>query len=109
MSTAVAAMLLATSCQNEEIINQQESNYFRLEVQKGGSSRTAIASDGSVTWTKGDNLFVYGENGTYGTLMLDDKDAGSESGTFNGFVYGNIKDLKYVAYGDGVKKVGDKV
>lgn len=109
MSTAVAAMLLATSCQNEEIINQQESNYFRLEVQKGGSSRTAIASDGSVTWSKGDKLFVYGENGTYGTLMLDDKDAGSESGTFNGFVYGNIKDLKYVAYGDGVKKVGDEV
>lgn len=109
MGTAVAAMLLATSCQNEEIINQQESNLFRLEVQKGGSSRTAIASNGSVTWSKGDKLFVYGENGTYGTLMLDDEDAGSESGTFNGFVYGNIKDLKYVAYGDGVKKVGDKV
>lgn len=109
MSTAVAAMLLATSCQNEEIINQQESNLFRLEVQKGGSSRTAIASNGSVTWSKGDKLFVYGENGTYGTLTLDDEDAGSESGTFTGFVKGNIKDLKYVAYGNGVKKVGDEV
>ena len=109
MSTAVAAMLLATSCQNEEIINQQESNLFRLEVQKGGSSRTAIASNGSVTWSKGDKLFVYGENGTYGILTLDDADAGSESGTFTGFVKGNINDLKYVAYGDGVKKVGDDV
>ena len=104
ISTAVTAMLLATSCQSEEIINQQESNFFRLEVQKGKGSRTAIASNGSVTWSKGDKLFVYGEHGTHGTLMLDEKDAGSENGTFTGFVYGNIKDLKYVAYGSGVKQ-----
>ena len=108
MSAAVCA-LLATSCQNEELIGSQESNFFRLEVEKGEESRTAIANDGSVTWSEGDKLFVYGDNGAYGTLSLDKEDAGKSNGTFTGYVYGKINDLRYVAYGNDVKKSGNAV
>ena len=78
LSAAVCA-LLATSCQNEELINSQESNFFRLEVEKGNGSRTAIANDGTVTWSEGDKLFVYGNNGAHGTLKLDKEDVGETS------------------------------
>lgn len=108
ISAAVCA-LLATSCQNEELVSSQESNFFRLEVEKGNGSRTAIANDGSVTWSEGDKLFVYGDNGAYGTLSLDKEDVGTSNGTFTGYVYGKIKDLKYVAYGNGVQKSGNDV
>ena len=102
-------MLFATSCQNEEIIGQQESNMFRLEVQKMGNSRTAIADDGTVTWSEGDKLFVYGDNGAAGTLFLEKEDVGSTNGTFIGFVKGDLKDLKYVAYGDGLTQTKEGV
>lgn len=102
-------MLFATSCQNEEIIGQQESNMFRLEVQKMGNSRKAIADDGTVTWSEGDKLFVYGDNGAAGTLFLEKEDVGSISGTFIGFVKNDLKDLKYVAYGDGLTQTKEGV
>ena len=110
------SLLMATSCQNEEIVSEtseiQSSNYT-LNVSSLVKSRTYVEdveengiTKGQVLWSKGDKLYVYGQ-GVSGVLTLDDEDAGQTEGDFSGFVFGNPQNLKWAVFGDDVKFTND--
>ena len=48
MSAAVCAMLLGTSCQNEEIVKQVTTEEFTLKLDMGANSRTMMSENGPV-------------------------------------------------------------
>ena len=97
-----ASLLMASSCQNEEIITGEKQGNYSLTVSSLVDSRTYVKDDGTVVWSKGDKLYVYGNN-VSGVLTLDDNDAGETEGTFSGFVFGNPDNLKWAVFGDNVK------
>lgn len=97
-----ASLLIASSCQNEEIITGEKQGNYSLTVSSMVDSRTYVADDGKVLWSVGDKLYVYGNN-VSGVLTLDADDAGKDEGTFSGFVFGNPDNLKWAVFGDEVK------
>lgn len=105
---AMMAMVFATACQNDEIVEQSQyndSNELTIQVTKDIDSRIAMTKDGPV-WSAGDKLFVYGGK-SQGWLTLVDG-AGSGTATFSGLISGKVSDLKYVVFGD-VERNGNNV
>ena len=97
-----ASLLMASSCQNEEIITGEKQGNYSLKVSSMVDSRTYVADNGQVLWSEGDKLYVYGNN-VSGVLTLNAADAGKDEGTFSGFVFGNPENLKWAVFGDEVK------
>ena len=95
MSTAIAAIFLATSCQNEEIISSQSTGNVTVNASTMVESRTYVQGQ-TVYWSEGDKLFAFGGE-VSGTLTLQGK-GGSTNGTFSGFVSGNPDNLKGIVY-----------
>ena len=95
----VASLLMVSSCQNEEIVQNQsaQGQAFTLTASKGMGSRTAI--DGNQTvWSEGDKIYVSSRDGKVtGVLTLTDG-ADDVTGTFSGFVFGNPNQLAYSVY-----------
>jgi len=103
----LVSLLMATGCQNEEIVsNGQQKGNYSLTVNRTVDSRTYVKDDGTVVWSKGDKMYVYGE-GVSGVLTLNDADADKTTGTFTGFVFGNPDNLKWAVFGDEVKGTAD--
>lgn len=102
----LASLLTATSCQNEEIVsNEQQNGNYSLTVSSLVDSRTYVNDEGKVLWSEGDKMYVYGTN-VSGVLTLSDG-ANSDKGTFTGFVFGNPDNLKWAVFGDEVKGTAD--
>jgi len=96
----LASLLAATGCQNEEIVqsNGAQGQAFTLVASKGIQSRTELKGDQTV-WSVGDKIYVSSKDGNVtGVLTLDPEDAGSTSGTFTGFVFGDPAKLAYSVY-----------
>ncbi|WP_418698954.1 fimbrillin family protein [Bacteroides sp.] len=103
ISALLCAVALATSCSNEEIVeNGTAVDGFTLVATTGADTRTTVDDDYKVTWTTGDAFYVFGNNTkdkTYssrGTLTL--KGAGGATGTFEGTVIGTVSKLQYAVY-----------
>lgn len=95
----VASLLMASSCQNEEVVQNQsaQGQAFTLTASKGMGSRTAIDGDKTV-WSEGDKIYVSSKDGKVtGVLTLTDG-ADDVTGTFSGFVFGNPNQLAYSVY-----------
>jgi len=94
-----ASLLMASSCQNEEVVQNQsaQGQAFTLTASKGMGSRTAIDGDKTV-WSEGDKIYVSSKDGKVtGVLTLTDG-ADDVTGTFSGFVFGNPNQLAYSVY-----------
>lgn len=95
----VASLLMASGCQNEEIIETPSAGGQRISLTVGreGGSRTALEGDQAV-WSKGDKIYVSSKDGkTTGVLTLQGE-GGDATGTFSGFVFGNPANLAYSVY-----------
>lgn len=104
----LASLLTATSCQNEEIVsNEQQNGNYSLTVSSLVDSRTYVNDEGKVLWSEGDKMYVYGTN-VSGVLTLSDG-ANSDKGTFTGFVFGNPDNLKWAVFGDDIKATANGV
>ena len=109
MMTGVAAitMMFATACSNEEIVKVDDSQeVFTVTATKGIDSRLEM-KDGSLVWSDGDKLYVFGE-GVDGFLTLI-SGAGTKTGTFVGRISGSAANLTNAVFGDDVKVEGGKV
>ena len=103
VSALLCAVALATSCSNEEIVeNGTAVDGFTLVATTGADTRTTVDDDYKVTWTTGDAFYVFGNKtgdkkyASRGTLTL--KDAGEATGTFEGTVIGTVSKLQYAVY-----------
>ena len=105
-SMAAAALLLnVTSCQNEDIVLQQQEETtgqeFTLQATYGASTRTTLEGNGTgydTKWSAGDQIFVTDGNGfVSGVLTLETGD-GQSTGTFKGYVSGNPGALRYAIF-----------
>ncbi len=103
VSALLCAVALATSCSNEEIVeNGTAVDGFTLVATTGADTRTSVDDSYKVTWTTGDAFYVFGNktgDKTYssrGTLTL--KGAGGATGTFEGTVKGTVSKLQYAVY-----------
>ena len=103
---AAAALLLnVTSCQNEDIVLQQQEETtgqeFTLQATYGASTRTTLEGNGTgydTKWSAGDQIFVTDGNGfVSGVLTLETGD-GQSTGTFKGYVSGNPGALRYAIF-----------
>lgn len=98
---AAVLATLATGCQNEEIISQPsgEGQLFTLEIGKDVDSRTTIGENKATLWSKGDKIYVSGNNGTINGYMTLIKGDGSSTATFSGLIFGGSPaDLDYVVF-----------
>lgn len=95
----VASLLMVSSCQNEEIVQNQsaQGQAFTLTASKGMGSRTAI--DGNKTvWSEGDKIYVSSKDGKVTGVLTLTEGADDVTGTFSGFVFGNPNQLAYSVY-----------
>ena len=88
LSAAVFA-IFATGCQNEIIENQSNENgeLFSLEVVKGMSSRTELVGT-DTNWSKGDKIYVSGDDGNVAGVLTLEGNGGSANGKFTGYILG---------------------
>jgi len=97
ISNAVLLLVMTLiGCQNEELVQSQQTGNYALKVGTNFESRTEADEEGNVTWSKGDRMLVYGEN-VEGVLTLQGE-GGESTGTFSGYVFGNPDDLKWAVY-----------
>lgn len=97
ISNAVLLLVMTLiGCQNEELVQSQQTGNYALRVGTNFESRTEADEEGNVTWSKGDRMLVYGEN-VEGVLTLQGE-GGESTGTFSGYVFGNPDDLKWAVY-----------
>ena len=93
---------LATSCQNEVLVEQtllQEGQMFTLEVGRNVDSRTVLGENNSTLWSKGDQIFVCGDNGNIKGVMTLIKGDGTSTATFSGLIYGGSpEDLEHIVF-----------
>ena len=98
MSAAVCAMLLGTSCQNEEIVKQVTTEEFTLKLDMGANSRTMMSENGPV-WGNEEELYVVGDNGnSYGTLRMVWKSSDGKKAMFSGKITGDASKLQHMVY-----------
>jgi len=116
MGAVAIVMAFATSCSNEELIqNQQtENREFSLTMNVGTQSRTMM-KDGKNVWNVGDKVYVFSEDeSVYGVLMIrreSDITNGGKTATFTGIVNGDeeLKNVVYPAPKSGVPAPADLV
>ena len=99
----LASLLTATSCQTEEVVNNDiQSNNFSLTVNMGPESRTYIDENNKCVWGDYEKIYVTSKDGkTTGVLSLTQKSEDGTSATFSGFVFGDPADLYYSGCSDG--------
>lgn len=98
MSAAVCALLLGTSCQNEDIVNQAATQEFTLKLDMGANSRTMMSENGPV-WGNEEELYVVGDNGnSYGTLRMVWRSSDGKSAMFSGKITGDASRLEHMVY-----------
>ena len=101
LSAAVFA-LLASSCQNEVLIEQtegQENGHFvSLNISKGFESRTVLGNDKATLWSAGDQIYVCGNNGKVAGILTLKGDGGSDKGLFEGYVSGEPSELQHIVF-----------
>lgn len=101
MSMAVFAMMLSTSCSNEELVQNQftGAREFSLTVDVNAGSRTVM--DGQVNiWDGNDAVYVFSADGSvYGVLSIDMNTLSPDgrTATFRGTVNGDA-DLRHVVF-----------
>lgn len=95
LGAAVLAAMMATSCQNEELVASQEQGNVVVKASTMNKSRTYVQGR-TIYWSEGDGLLAYGED-VLGSLSLVDG-VGSTNGEFAGYVSGDVEDLEYLVY-----------
>lgn len=95
LGAAVLAAMMATSCQNEELVASQEQGNVVVKASTMNESRTSVEGR-TIYWSKGDGLLAYGED-VLGSLTLVGQ-GGSTDGEFVGYVSGKKENLEYLVY-----------
>lgn len=96
MAVAACGLLVNTSCDREEMMQQTEKKYFALDVSMGEGSRT-YNSGTECHWGDNEKVYVFSDDGnSYAELTLIRRNG--SSATFAGTVTGNVADLKNVVY-----------
>jgi len=112
LGAAAFSLLLATGCQNEEIVQQTNSEEYTLTFDMGAQSRTLHNDEGECIWGENEQLLVVGDGGKVkGTLTLKSKTEGGKKAVFSGKVTGDPAKLKFMVYPvpqeDGTIPMGD--
>ena len=99
LGVAAFSMMLATGCTNEEIIQQPDEQYYKLNVSVGTDSRTwSNDAGGANFWGENEEIYVSSADGTVNgklsliTLTEDGK------AIFGGKVSGDPAKLTYSVY-----------
>jgi len=92
---AVLAAMMATSCQNEELVVSQQQGNVVVNASTVNESRTYVEGK-TVYWSEGDRILAYGED-VLGSLELVGN-GGDVNGRFIGYVSGNVNNLEYLIY-----------
>lgn len=95
LGAAVLAAMMATSCQNEELVASQEQGNVIVKASTMNESRTFVQGR-TIYWSQGDGLLAYGED-VLGSLTLVGQ-GGSTHGEFVGYVSGKKENLEYLVY-----------
>ena len=104
VSALLCAVALATSCSNEEMIeNGASADDFTLIATTGADTRTTVGIDDyKVRWTSGDAFYAFSKkkpDGTYSAKGRFDWTSGEDTeGKFKGQMTGKITDLQYAVY-----------
>ena len=86
LNSMIVMLITLISCQNEELVQKEEpNNIYTLNVELSSESRTQVNQRGNTTWSKGDQLLVYGEN-VESVLTLPGADARLQRGLLPGRV-----------------------
>lgn len=93
----ISFLLMAISCQNENLIEQSQGSQFTLSARKGIASRTHLVGNQTV-WSEGDQIYVSSANGRVTGVLTLSSDPGEVTGTFTGLVSGNPNDLAYSVF-----------
>jgi len=112
LGVAAFSLLLATGCQNEEIVQQANSEEYTLTLDMGAQSRTLHNEEGECIWGENEQLLVVGDGGKVkGTLTLKSKTEGGKKAVFSGKDTGDPAKLEFMVYPvpqeDGTIPMGD--
>ena len=99
LGVAAMSMILSTSCQNEEMIQQVSVSEYSLTLDMGVSSRTLHNEEGECVWGEKEQLYVVGNGGkVFGTLTMKSKSADGKKAVFSGKVTGDPAKLQFMVY-----------
>jgi len=99
VSIAAMTMLLATGCQNEELVQQGNSGDYTLTLDMGAQSRTMHDENGNCVWGENEAIYVVGEGGkVFGTLTMKSKSEDGKKAVFSGKVTGDPAKLQFMVY-----------
>ena len=99
VSIAAMTMLLATGCQNEELVQQGNSGDYTLTLDMGAQSRTMHDENGDCVWGENEAIYVVGEGGkVFGTLTMKSKSEDGKKAVFSGKVTGDPAKLQFMVY-----------
>lgn len=99
--TSLLAIVIATSCSNEENLTQStEGGIDKIKATIAKSAtRTYMGADGLTTyWSKGDELGLYTAEGVSNILFTATSDSDAYSGTFSGNLAGGTPRYAYYPY-----------
>lgn len=99
LSIAAMSMILATGCQNEELVQQTSADEYSLTLDMSAGSRTLHNAAGECVWGDNEQLYVVGDGGkVYGTLTMKSKSADGKKAVFSGKVVGDPAKLRFMVY-----------
>ena len=99
LSIAAMSMILATGCQNEELVQQTSADEYSLTLDMSTGSRTLHNEAGKCVWGDNEQLYVVGDGGkVYGTLTMKSKSADGKKAVFSGKVVGDPAKLRFMVY-----------
>lgn len=99
LSIAAMSMILATGCQNEELVQQTSADEYSLTLDMNTGSRTLHNDAGECVWGDNEQLYVVGDGGkVYGTLTMKSKSADGKKAVFSGKVVGDPAKLRFMVY-----------
>ena len=96
MSAALISMAMV-GCTNENLVENNESQLFTLEVGKGVESRTHLMGN-QLVWSEGDEIYVTSADGKVNGVLRLVAGANTPTGKFQGTVNGNTEKLKNIVY-----------
>lgn len=99
--TSLLAIVIATSCSNEEsLIQSTDGGIDKIKATITQSeTRTYMAADGLTTyWSKGDELGIYTAEGVSNILFTSTSDSDAYNGTFSGNLAGGTPQYAYYPY-----------
>lgn len=93
---------LATGCQDEDMVVNKpsgEGQQFTLTIGKDIDSRTTLGQNLATLWSRGDQIYVSGDDGKINGVMSLIEGEGASTATFSGLIFGgNPSDLDYVVF-----------